>query len=396
MFYSVRKAQISVFGVGFFFLAVAISFLAIRILRGIGSFQLTHYHFNYSDEFLRRGFIGEVLRLLGVPLTNFSVSLLYSAAVVLFILVLISACSRVFADQSRRAGVLFVAFMVACPGLTLHYAYSSYGYLDIYQLLLAVFGLWIIRNASLPTASLVALCFSAMSILIHEAGLLTTAPILITALVLKFPQWTTLSQAAKLFAVPLALTICVWSFGSADVLSYDAHIAALQAQAASPNDISDAAVLVLHRTLGDNIGLVLPRSVWWYVWQKIKFVVFAAPYLIFFALTLRAAYFYLRDRNQALGAIAMPIAILIPVALYPIGHDYFRWWSTAMTNYFMLTLFVCSLHKGYLDTLVEILDRQKKMVLAGIAVGITMGGIGGLLSFSIHTAPAAIAYRVLF
>lgn len=391
-----HRAQISVLGVGLAFLGIASAFLTLRIVRGIGDFQLTHYHFNYSDEFLRRGLIGELLRLFGFPLTNFSVSLLYAVAVMAFVLLLVIACARIFAGQSRRVGVLFMAFMIACPGLTLHYAYSSYGYLDIFQLLLAAVGLWAIFGSGLYTASLIVLTFSALSILIHESGLIITAPLLITALILRFPARLSPVRAAAFFLVLLAFTIGVWRFGSADVLSFEAHIAALQQEAGNTDYISDAAVLVLHRTLGDNVGLVLPRSVEWYLWQQIKFVVFAAPYLILFVISLRAVHHYLKNKGETFGASAMGVAVFIPIALYPIGHDYFRWWSAAMTNYFMLTLFLCALHNGYLERLVEIIVEKRALMALGIFIGVTMGGIGGLLSFSVHTAPAAIAWRMLF
>ena len=72
------NAKFSVFAIGMAALAVGLMFLALQTLRGIGDFQLSHFHFNYSDEFLRRGFIGEILRLTGFPLSNKSVSLLFS------------------------------------------------------------------------------------------------------------------------------------------------------------------------------------------------------------------------------------------------------------------------------------------------------------------------------
>ena len=396
MLNGVFRTPIYMLGVGFAFMVIALAFLALRVIRGIGDFQLTHYHFNYSDEFLRRGFVGEMLRLTGFPLTNFNISVLYAAAVVIFLLLLIVACVRIFADQPKQAGFLFMAFMLACPGLTLHYAYSSYGYLDIFQLLLAAFGLWAIFHCNRYMAGLIVLGFSVVSILIHESGLIITAPVLITALILKFPSRLPPVRATAFFVVLLAFTIGVWRFGSADVLSFEEHIAALQAQAGNPDYISDAAVLVLHRTLGDNVGLVLPRSVWWYLWQQVKFVIFAAPYLIVFVATLRAAQHFLKPQFGTLGASTLAIAVFLPVSLYPIGHDYFRWWSAAMTNYFMLTLFLAALQKGYLERLSEIIVQKRVLVTLGVVIGVTMGGIGGLLSFSVHTAPAAIAWRILF
>ncbi len=377
-------------------LIVATCFLVIRIHRGIGDFQLTHYYFNYSDEFLRRGLIGEVLRQIGFSLSNLNVSLLYSSTVVLFLSLLVLACARLFAEWPPRIGVLFVVFMLACPGLTLHYAYSSYGYLDIFQLVLAALGLLSIYRRSLPVGLAIALSFSVFSMLIHEAGLIVTAPVFIAALMLKHGNRFALPGAAGLFAILVAVAVVIWRQGSADMISYEDHIAALTATAGTPDAISDAAVIVLHRSLGDNVGLVLPRSPWWYAWQQVKFVIFAAPYLYFFLASLFLVREHLAASGRGMAGLVMAAATFAPVSLYPIGHDYFRWWSAAMANYFLLMLFFCSLYPDFLDRLVALMDRNKAIMYAGIFIGITMGGIGGLLSFSVHTAPAAMALRILF
>lgn len=382
--------------VGVFALIVATGFLAIRIHRGIGDFQLTHYYFNYSDEFLRRGLIGEVLRLLGVTLSNIKVSVLYSSAVLLFLLLLVFGSARVFAQLPVRTGVLFVVFMLACPGLTLHYAYSSYGYLDIFQLLLAVLGLAAISRQGLFLALAVASVLTVSSMLIHEAGLMITAPVLIAALMLRFGDQINVSKAAILFAAFVAVVIVIWRQGGADTMSFEDHVAALSEAAGSHGAISDAAVVVLHRTLSDNIGLVLPKSPWWYAWQQIKFVVLAAPYLFVFVTSLMMVRSYMAATGGRMAALAMTAAIFAPLALYPIGHDYFRWWSAAMVNYFLLMLFFCSLNPGFLDHLKTFMDRNRRVMLAGIFIGITMGGIGGLVSFSIHTAPAFMVARAIF
>ena len=382
--------------VGHSALIVAVGFLAIRVHRGIGEFQLTHYYFNYSDEFLRRGLIGEVLRQIGFSLSHLNVALLYSSAVALFLLLLVLACARVFARLPAHIGSLFVVFMLACPGLTLHYAYSSYGYLDIFQLLLAASGLLAIYLSPLPLALAVAVTLAISSMLIHEAGLMITTPVLIAALMLKFGDRFALPKAALMFAGLVAVAILIWRHGSADTMTYEDHIGALTSAAGSTEAISDAAVIVLHRTLGDNIGLVLPRSPWWYAWQQVKFVIFAAPYLFFFVTSLMVVKAYLAPSGRSMAGLAMAAAIFAPVALYPIGHDYFRWWSAAMTNYFLLMLFFCSLYPGFLERLVALMQRYRRVMLTGIAIGVSMGGIGGLVSFSVHTAPAAMVFRAVF
>jgi hypothetical protein len=383
--------------VGFSALIVAMGFLAIRIRRGIGDFQLTHYYFNYSDEFLRRGLIGEVLRQLGLTLSNINVSVLYSSAVVLFLALLVLGCARLFSQLPIRTGVLFVVFMLACPGLTLHYAYSSYGYLDIFKLLLTLLGLVVIYRRDFTVALAVTCILSISSMLVHEAGLMITAPVLIAALMVKFHDRFTLPKAAGLFAVFVAIAMVIWLRGSADTMSFEDHVNALSTVAA-PHDseISDAAVVVLHRTLGDNVGLLLPQSPWWYAWQQIKFLLLGAPYLFIFVTSLMMVRSYLATSGRQMAALAMAAAAFAPVLLYPIGHDYFRWWSAAMANYFMLMLFFCSLNPRFLDHLKSFMDRNKHVMWLGIFIGITMGGIGGLLSFSVHTAPAFMALRAVF
>ena len=308
------------------------------------------------------------------------------------------ACAKIFAPYPRRIGILFVLFLVACPGLTLHYAYSSYGYLDIFQLLLAILALWIILGAGFYTSLATATLLSLMSMLVHEAGLIVTAPLLIAAVSLKHPQEFGFTRAAGLFVVLIGVAILIWRFGSADGIGFEDHSTALAKTMGigEPDDGSRAAVRVLHRSLADNVGLVLPRSVSWYLWQQVKFLAIAAPYLLFFYFSIRTLGKRLTETGQRLGEFIVPAAIFAPVFLYPIGHDYFRWWAFAMTNYFLLMLFLCRLNTGYRDLLAETVDRWKPMLVLGMLLGAAMGGIGGLLSFSVHTAPAAIFFRNLF
>lgn len=389
-------AKAAVFATGIVGLFAAACFLALRIQRGIGNFQLTHYYFNYSDEFLKRGLVGEILHQIRFPLSNLNVSLLYSCAVTAFLLLLVLATARIFARLPARTGVLFVLFMLACPGLTLHYAYSAYGYLDIFQLLLSGIGLVAIYRSPLPIAIALTAGFSITSILIHEIGLLVTAPVLVAAVILKFNSPRAHQGAITVFGALMLTTILVWHFGSADTMSFEDHVASLSATAKTPDDIHPAAVLILHRSLAENVGMFLPETPAWYVAQQIKFVLFAAPYLFFFAISLLAARNLLLKKGNRPGAIALLLAVIAPVSLYLVGHDYFRWWSAAMANYFMLTFFLCKLQTDHLTQLVEIMSRHKRVMYAGILIGLTLGGIGGMISFSIHTAPPAMIYRMIF
>lgn len=394
--FSDRTPQPLYYLAGLLALGVTAGFLAIRVARAMGDFQLTHYYFNYAEEFLRRGFLGEVLRQTGFPVTNLNISLLYSAALVLVLGLLIIACARTFRMVPGRAGLLFLFFMLACPGLTLHFAYSSFGYLDVFQLVITIAGLYAILRSGLPLAVAAAILASVLVILIHEASLISLVPVFLTALVLRFQNRFGFLPAAGVYAALLIFTIVVWRVGGADTLSFDAHVEALTAAAHTPADISDAAVLVLHRTLSDNVGLVLPRSTEWYIWQQIKFVIFAAPYLIFIGLALRMAYRHLAKAGQKLGGTALVLATIAPVFLYPIGHDYFRWCSLALTNYFLLTFVLCAHAPAYLEDLAGLIAKYRALIALGIAIGVTMGGIGGLLSFSVHTSPAAMVYRIVF
>ena len=397
--FSSIKPRIAILAVGLSGLLVALAFLALRVIRGMGEFQLAHFHFNYGVEFLRRGLAGEILRQIGFPLSNLNISLLYSAAVVVFLLLLILACAGLFARLPARTGVLFMIFMLACPGLTLHYAYSSYGYLDIFLLLLTGAGLWLIGRTGFVPALAVTIAFSAVSILIHEIALFITVPALGAGLMLRHATRIGLSGTGLIFGALVVFTMLVWHFGQADTLTFEEHTAALTAAISPTGETStflSGAVIILHRTLAENVGLVLPASPWWYIWQQVKFAIFAAPYLFFVTVTLLAADAQLSGSGKRLAGAAFVAAVAAPVALYLVGHDYFRWWSAAAANYFMLVFFLCRQHPEFLERLAGLIERYRAVMIVGILVGLTMGGIGGLVSFSIHTAPAAMAYRMIF
>ena len=155
-------------------------------------------------------------------------------------------------------------------------------------------------------------------------------------------------------------------------------------------------VSVLHRSLAENVGLIIPKSFLWYLLQQVKFFLLALPYLFFVTVSLLAAKTHLSEAGQKLAAAAVILAVIAPVLLYPIGHDYFRWWSAAAANYFLVIFFLCAVQPDFRDRLQNLIEQHKRIMLIGILIGLTMGGIGGMVSFSIHTSPAAMVYRAIF
>jgi hypothetical protein len=367
--------------------------MLLKIDRGMGEFGLTHYYFTYDSEFLRRAFIGEALRLTNFPMSNMSVSLLYSTVVALYLVALATAVAVIFERTQIFYKALLLAFIIYCPGVGLHFSYSGFGYLDIFHVLLSGLGLIAISSLGFTGAIIFSMFLTAIGLLIHESGLLVLVPVLIAAISLKFPQRFGFIQAIAFFAGATVLTTIIWHYGGVDKLSFDEHMLSLKATADDPNEIVRSAVIVHFRDLAENVGLLLPRTNSWYWWQHIKFIVLASPFLFLigrYAISLNAH--YIQENNRA-GGVLLIFAIVSPLALYILGHDFFRWWSIVMNNFFLLLLFGCASSSVVQANLITALTKGRSLVIFAIGLGALSGGIASHVSFSIHTSPVGMFLR---
>ena len=126
----ITKFQYSVF---FLFLFI---WLYVRASRPeLISFIQTHYLFNYENEFLKRGFIGEVIRL---SFRNFNAQIVYNLS--LFFLFLLSIfffkISYVDFNKDTNLNKLIFSTAVFVSPLTLQHFIYDVGRFDIINLLI--------------------------------------------------------------------------------------------------------------------------------------------------------------------------------------------------------------------------------------------------------------------
>lgn len=359
---------------GLFALAGIVSYIPLYELE----WRMTHYLFNYEFEFVKRGLIGEVLRLTNFPITaanlillSFSTLILFAITYVLFFL------SHVYSSENQRGAWLFLLLATTHSATLQHFIFDVARFDHFLYLLLFVGLWWIKRNGS---AALLVAFLTALMVLIHEAAFFITIPI--------FLSYWLYEKNLSLFQVRLALmslwvttiTFLVSYFGQVTLLTFDGHLDLLNSRY-SKEIVNEMSLRVLHeRGLLANIIWALEKGF------TLGRLLFNTTLFLFCLLPL--FYFFRHFFKQNLLLKNWRRSLLIfssfsPLCLYFLGHDYARWWALTITNFFIVLGLICYKETNFKEQLVLYCQQRQVYLGALLASSILLGAVGVVVPFSV-------------
>jgi hypothetical protein len=373
------------------FAIVAWLVFAVSLLKGLrmpSSWSATHMTFNYSQGFIRRGLVGEVIRLVGGA-RPYNYNRLALVAIVLFVAVAVAMVllvKRVLdtdpEDVGLKAAVLAFA---ASPGIVM--LANAIGYLDYAGLLLVV-GVILIAARSkrrylvffLGTPVGVLLAF------IHEAQVLMFAPTILFAMIchiaIQFRQGD-ISRRAKLLLVANAAVGFIAAFGTCAAIgivgtkSPDA-INALQASVGQVANfrLRGDAFATLCRPASEAAFKMMPS--FWRDPENQTYLVLsmisafpAIAFVIFYGMRLIGR-LDLSKLTRTILAISFIAATLAPVGLNLIGWDSARWNAISLVACFCCVA-ILRLYFSSNDCAEPSLRVESPLTLTLAAVAIVLG-----------------------
>jgi hypothetical protein len=152
--------------------------LVLKYLDGTDSYKLTHWLFAYQDlGFVKRGLVGTLAALLDRDGIISAAEIIYAsmALTVLFAVSLILLCAPLFADPRRRLGVMLACVVLTSPGIG--HMLSEFGRFDLINYtVVCLASIIALHYRHFPPAAF--LLAATLMLLIHEAALLTSIPVL--------------------------------------------------------------------------------------------------------------------------------------------------------------------------------------------------------------------------
>ncbi len=335
----------------------------------------THWLFNYEHGFIKRGLVGEVLRLSGAEvtlqsLTAYQYAIILAASAAFLAVILWFVLKNCIAGQRWHNATIFaVALLLMTASGTLHQLIYEFGRFDAFGLiaLCAVFACTRLLPGGLSLV--VTLFLTVISILIHEALFLWVAPIAFWLWYFHAPSGQRRVWPIFVFGGVALCTVLI-----AGTSSYGDHFTfeEMRAQLAARSDIPivDQSLIVQFRSLDENIEdsaqyLLTHRRL---IGSLIALVA-ALPYVAVIVLSV--------EKARRVHMIWAFLAAFTPLALYVVGHDHGRWW--AMVNVSLCFAMMCFLWNAEVT-------RQKALVLLPI-IGLStvaqlyLGPLGDILPY---------------
>ncbi|MNZ30271.1 hypothetical protein D3C78_475380 [compost metagenome] len=351
-------------------------FLAVILLRSyapIGDWNVTHWLFNYTDGFVKRGVLGETLRVVGVEISHGSVSTA-SWALTTIAFVLLSLFFLWPATQdTKNIGLVLFFFVALTHPATFQHIIFDLGRFDVACLILALSSILMTKCLGENSAAIFVFFAMSVSILIHEASFFIYVPLV-------FGCWfyfeNGLRGATRKLSVFFALfcvTYLVSTFGLFDSGRLAGDLLALRAKYG--NWVVESSLNVIyHGEISKNIGRTINYglSTGRLAQHLVLFVIVLAP-MIFMGVK-----FYRSNADLKVEKIIfLPIvSALGPLALYPLGHDHFRWWSLAITNFFIALAVIASNDEPLRERLGRFFYGNRRVFFFIVVSSIVIGPTG--------------------
>lgn len=293
-----------------------------RFLQVWKPFLLTQYQFDYEHEFVKRGLIGELFRLSGVPRTGPAIGAV-SFLLLLGVAWLVYVVFTAFVGKEKSRALPF-AFLL-CPATFLQAGWDQ-GRLDPWLFLLT---LLLLVCALRPGVAWTVVCvvLTLLAIGVHEMFLLAGFPLAFGGLALMAlhspdRRRDLLIRASALVVTVGVASLCIHFVGNFDTLSAEdfTHIIQVRGTVPEPNR---EAILVAFRGVSANAEYthhVLSSRFSWRV------SVCAGVFAVYLGTALWAA------RRNLAAMVFVLIATLSPIALLVLGYDYGRWFAFAAQN----------------------------------------------------------------
>ncbi|WP_236187125.1 hypothetical protein [Pseudomonas protegens] len=346
--------------------------ILLRSHTTISNWNSTQWLFNYSESFVKRGLLGEALRIFvdHIDRNNIAIAsyIILSSALALLTIVFYVPVSK-----SGKAGIwIFFFIALTHPATLQHFIYDP-GRFDTFCLALALTSMLFITRFRGPLGALIVLISMSTSILAHEASFLMYVPLVIAYWIYIEPDPKKLPIKLLTLIALLAVTYIVSTQGLLNHENLEKDL--LLSREKYGNWVVSDSLDVLYKG-----GVIQNISRTAHAGASIKYILHS---LIAFTFILLPMIFlarkFINSNNKpklSKPMFLVMLAALSPLALYPLGSDHFRWWSLAITNIFIAISIFLYRDSSLRDYVCIFLHSNKKTCIFLIASSIVLGPLG--------------------
>jgi len=336
--HSIRSEKKSNFDVKvWYFIVFGIFFLSVmRGIRFPNIWSYTHFLFNYSLGFVKRGLIGEIISQLNYSyLKSYDFFLIFSTAIFLINIFLLSLLLWDFINSQKP--IFLWSSLLFSSSLAVVFLSHSIGYFDHIGLLITLIALKLRGFNKKIVFLLIAMPFG---ILVHEINLIIFFPIIFMLLVfaLEADGWKAdkVLLLGSFSAVVLILTVFI---GNHNLTESEASQMYNTLQANIQYPLREDAFDTLCRNANDNLNIL--QSHWS---SKTQFLILSQSLLVtsptFTVFICFSCLILIRTKIKYYLIVLSILASLSPLLMHFLGWDMHRWNTLAATTSFLMLYIV--------------------------------------------------------
>lgn len=353
----------------------------LRAYRPITDWVATHWVFNYELEFVKRGLIGEIIRVFIGDISRDKIAIMANVAVFAFYFFICYVFFKLLKVNKLKSGGLVLFLFFASHPAVMHF-FADVGRFDCFVLILMLMAGFVIRfsNHGLFKDVFVFSVFFVSAVL-HEASVFMTFPMIVSFYFLNDKSELKYSffKMLLLLVFFFAILFFIYKFGGVSSMDLQSHLNYLVLKYG--DWISLSSLKVIHEVgVSENIALTVRRGLSFErLLQHFVFVFsILLPLFILYKKVLSGILFGLSRKE-----VLFLISAISPLALYPAGHDHFRWWSIAMVNFFIAFCYILHTHPSEAKYLSASVLKNRRLMIGGIFFSLIIGPVGIMESFNI-------------
>ena len=362
------------------------------------SFIQTHYLFNYEHEFLKRGFVGEILRL---SVENLNADIVYNLSLFFLFFLSIIFFKIFFIDFNKDTNTnkLIFSTMVFVSPLTLQHFIFEIGRFDIINILITLLCFFIVEKFHKNIFLVAILIFPLLNcmLLIHEGSFFMFIPMIFGFWFLKDSKKNIFGIQLIFFLIITFITYKISTLGLSTIYTYTEYynflvnryfIFADDLASGRFFSIRSTAVEILYRDLFNTYDpnvlypifedtIRIGFNIKWLVNNLILIILLSPVFFIIF--TIYRSFFKVSDFKTKLFLIT-PIS---PIVLFIFGYDHMRWWALIFTNIFIILFRLCKEKDIYLKIILANIKRYKILYIFLILESFVLGPVKFMSTFDI-------------
>ncbi len=339
----------------------------------ISPWNISQYFFTYSDEFVKRGFIGTIFDYAGLDVNYLSIFTFSIISANLFFVLFYLFAKKSFQTVPNKYFLFFMSLFVISPAVSMHIGYDIGRYDSINMTLMVLIIMLIIQPFRYLNTILV-IFLICIGLLIHEAFVFINIPLLmaITYNEIKKDNHKIIYFYAEIFTIAVAFLI-LFLYGKADFLTLD-KVKDLSTLLAPSFDHSSP-LKVWTASLDDNVRRTFLSYYHIDTWLSIAFV-----------LPLLFLYYYFSEKILHFSKMkySQKLVFLSPLGLFPlffIGIDFIRWVALVISLVFVMFAYLYRYREEYISINTFQISKNEKIIAILIIAYTLLGPLGVTNSF---------------